>query len=322
MNAGSPTNRLGSHVAEKIPADAKIIDAHTHPFGKRGLDLSNDIKEFRDPILLRWKNPALWREMFESTDDLTDELIRDMDDHGIDKAVIQSRGVGGVNEDVARAVERYPDRLVGLFRPVYKVKDSGPQSTIDYGELGAQVDIWVSELGLKGMGEIRLSRFTSEAAPERISQDLIPLMEIMACHKVPVMFLTAWTQFGTALYHGMPLFVDDLAERFPEVPIIITKMGRGYDILFEMCLLIAYKHPNVYLDTVQSRPEHVARAVSEIGSNRVMFGTDWEQSWRAVQTEDDFYTRSLAVVADSGISHADMKAVLGGTAEELFGFIQ
>ena len=136
MNAGSPTNRLGSHVAEKIPAEAKIIDAHTHPFGKRGLDLSNDIKEFRDPILLRWKNPALWREMFESTDDLTDELVRDMDDHGIDKAVIQSRGVGGVNEDVARAVERYPDRLVGLFRPVYKVKDSGPQSTIDYGGIG------------------------------------------------------------------------------------------------------------------------------------------------------------------------------------------
>ena len=37
-------------------------------------------------------------------------------------------------------------------------------------------------------------------------------------------FATAWTQFATPLYHGMPLFVDVLAERYPEVPIIITKM--------------------------------------------------------------------------------------------------
>ena len=322
MKADGTTTKVGPHVAAKIPADAKIIDAHTHPFGKRGLDLSNDIKGFRDPILLRHKNPKIWREMFEATDDLTDDLIQDMDEHGVEGAVIQSRGVGGVNEDVARAVKRYSDRLVGLFRPVYKVRDSGPQTTPDYEELGRQVDTWVSELGLRGMGEIRLSRFTSEAAPEKIAQELTPLMEIMARYRVPVMFLTAWTQFGTALYHGMPLFVDDLAERFPEVPIIITKMGRGYDLLFEMCLLVAYKHPNVYLDTVQSKPEHVARAVSEIGSDRVMFGTDWEQSWRAVQTKDDFYTRSLAIVTESGIPPKDMIAVLGGTASQLFGFVQ
>ena len=296
----------------------RIIDAHTHPFGNRGLNLSNDIKTVRDPILLRRKNPDLWKLMLEGTDDLTDDLIREMDAFGIEKAVIQSRGMG-VNEDVARAVRRHPQRLVGLFRPIYNSRISGPQEKIDYEELGRQVDMWVTELGLKGMGEIRVSRFSSESAPEKVARDMAPLMEILARHRLPIMFQTAWTQFGTPIYHGMPLFVDNLAERFPEVPIIITKMGRGYDFLFEMCLLIAFKHDNVYLDTVQSKPEHVARAVAEIGAERIMFGTDWEQTWSALKTPADLYTRSLAIVADSGISEAQKEWVLGRTAATLYG---
>ena len=316
MSAVLPKSKSGA--PERATSAVRVIDSHTHPFGDRSVDLSKDIKSIRDAVLLRFRNPELWQSMFQGTDDLTDELIRDMDAYGIDKAVIQSRGVG-TNEDIARAVRRHPDRFVGLFRPVYNVRGSSPQSRLDFKELGRQVDVWVTELGLKGMGEIRLGRFTSESAPEKIANDLVPLMEILARHRLPVMFLTAWTQFSTALYHGMPLFVDDLAEKFPEVPIIITKMGRGYDMLFEMCLLVAYKHENVYLDTVQTRQDHLARAVAEIGAERIMFGTDWEQTWRALKTPADLYTRSLAIVHESGISAAQQEWVLGKTAATLYG---
>jgi predicted TIM-barrel fold metal-dependent hydrolase len=147
----------------------------------------------------------------------------------------------------------------------------------------------------------------------------VSLLEILARHRMPIMFQTAWTQFGTPIYHGVPTFVDDLAERFPEVPFIITKMGRGYDALFEMCLLIAFKHDNVYLDTVQSKPAHVARAVAEVGAERVIFGTDWEQTWAALKTPADIYSRSLAIVDDSGITEAQKEWVLGKTAATLFG---
>ena len=101
--------------------------------------------------------------------------------------------------------------------------------------------------------------------------------------------------------------------------ITITKMGRGYDALFEMCLLVAYKHENVYLDTVQTKPEHLARAVAEIGPERVMFGTDWEQTWCAVKEPADLYTRSLATVEQSGISEAAKEWVLGRTTATLYG---
>jgi predicted TIM-barrel fold metal-dependent hydrolase len=295
-----------------------IIDAHTHPFGNRGLDLSKHIKTVRDPVLLRRRDPALFQEMLKGTDDLTEDMIREMDAAGIQRAVIQSRGIG-TNEDVARAVRKHPDRLTGLFRPVYNTRISGKQDSIDYEDLGRQVKRWIGDLGLKGMGEIRVSRFSQESAPEKIAEDFVPLFEILKRHRMPIMFQTAWTQFGTPIYHGVPVFVDDLAERFPEVPIVITKMGRGYDALFETCLMIAFKHDNVYLDTVQSKPAHVAEAVSQIGANRVIFGTDWEQTWAALKTPADIYTRSLAIVDESGISEADKEWVLGKTAATLWG---
>lgn len=296
----------------------RIIDAHTHPFGNRGLDLTPYIAKQRDPILLRRRHPELFKQMLQGTDDLTGELIAEMDRFGVTRAIIQSRGIG-TNEDVARAVKKNPSRLVGLFRPVYNNRISGPQEKIDYGELAEKVHYWKHDLGLKGMGEIRVSRFSAESAPDRIAKDLFPLMEILAKHRAPIMFQTAWTQFGTPIYHGMPLFADDLAERFPEVPIVLTKMGRGYDALFETCLMIAYKHDNVYLDTVQSKPEHVAQAVAAIGAERVIFGTDWEQTWAALKTPEDLYTRSLAIVEKSGISEAEKAWVLGRTAATLFG---
>lgn len=295
-----------------------IIDAHTHPFGNRGLDLSPYIRKVRDPILLRRRNPELFQQMLRGTDDLTDQLLADMEAHGIGRAIIQSRGIG-TNEEVARAVRRNPGRLAGLFRPVYNARISGSQEKIDYGELAEKVDYWKNELGLRGMGEIRVSRFSAESAPDRIAKDLFPLMEVLAKHRAPIMFQTAWTQFGTPIYHGMPLFADDLAERFPEMPIVLTKMGRGYDALFESCLLIAFKHDNVYLDTVQSRPEHIARAVSEIGPERVIFGSDWEQTWAALRAPEDLYTRSLAVVEKAGLSTAEREWVLGKTAATLWG---
>ena len=297
----------------------RIIDAHTHPFGNRGLDLSPHIKSVRDPILMRRRNPEVFKEMLKGTDDLTDDLIATMDKHRVAKALIMSRGVG-TNEDVAKAVRKNPDRLSGLYRPLYNNKIQGPQDPIDWAELRRNVDYWIKELKLKGMGEIRVGRFTTESAPDRIAKDFVPLFEILAEHKSPIMFQTAWTQFGTPIYHGTPLFLDVLAESFPEVPIVITKMGRGYDYLFEMCLIVAFKHDNVYLDTVQSKPAHVKKAVEEIGAERVIWGTDWEQTWAALKTpEGDLYTRSLAIVNEAGLSETEKEWVFGKTAAKLWG---
>ena len=98
-----------------------IIDAHTHAFGNRGLDLSSVIKTVRDPILLRRRHPEMFQTMLKGVDDLTEEMLEQMDLVGIEKAVLQSRGIG-TNEAVSEAVRKHPDRFIGLFRPVYNTR--------------------------------------------------------------------------------------------------------------------------------------------------------------------------------------------------------
>ena len=123
----------------------------------------------------------------------------------------------------------------------------------------------------------------------------------------------------TKLEHGIPMFVDYLAERFPDVPFVITKMGRSYDFIFEVALAVAYKHWNVYFDTAQSRPDHVARAIRELGPDRVMFGTDWCDVWREYNQPNGIYPNSLQMIESAGLSAPEREWVLGKTAATLYG---
>ena len=256
---------------------------------------------------------------------MSDLLIEDMDAFGIDKAVIQPT-LGESPELVARAVEKYPDRLIGLFMSGYSemrgsnalVARSSWQKP-DLNQFADNVRHWVKDLGMRGLGEFGVRTFTEESDPLRIARDLMPVMEIINEYKIPVLIHTAWTQFGTRLYHGIPMFVDDLAEQFPEMPFVLTKMGRGYEFIFEICLALATKHDNVYIDTVHAPARHVARAVNEVGPERVIFGTDWDPTWRPLNLPEGIFARSMAVIDEAGLTDGQSEKVLGATAAELYG---
>ena len=296
-----------------------LIDLHTHPFGNPAFEPGNAIRSRRDVVTLRRRRPDIFKSRYVNVQELTDLLVEDMTAGGVDKAFIQP-GFAEDPELVARAVKKHPRHLVGLFNVGHEAAkhpaDSDILQTIDWTRTSEQIDHYVEDLGLVGCGEVLPTRFTGESAPERIAKALRPLMEILARHRSPVMFLTGWTQFSTPLYHGMPLFVDVLAEWFPEVPIIITKMGRGYSFIFEMSLAVAYKHANVYFDIVQAPAPHIERAVAELGADRIMFGTDWSPTWRA--EAGDIYKKNLEKLDSLKISPDAKEWIRGKTAASLF----
>jgi len=299
-----------------------IIDCHTHAFGNPKFNLTGYIKKRRDAVLFKKKYPDIFENHWKHIDDLTEHLLKDMDASGINKAALMP-AVGETPELVAAAVKRHPERFYGLFMSGFGDFHPGPSSpdeppTPDLNKFADNVRSWVKDLGLKGFGEFAVRAFSQHSAPEKIARDLMPVMEIINEFKIPVMVLTAWTMYGTPIYHGLPLFVDDLAERFPEIPFILTKMGRGYSFIFEMCLALATKHDNVYLDTVHAPPTHIARAVHEVGADKVMFGTDWDWTWRELELPKGIYTRGLSVVEESGISGNDKEWVLGKTCATVY----
>jgi uncharacterized protein len=296
-----------------------IIDLHTHPFGNPAFDPGAAIKSRRDVVNLRRQRPDVFRSRYINVQDLTDLLVEDMDSGGIDKAFIQP-GFAEDPELVAKAVTKHPQHLVGLFNVGHEGAKHPAESNIlqpiDWKRTAEQVDHYVKDLGLVGCGEVLPTRFSAESAPERVASDLRPLMEILEQHQKPVMFLTGWTQFSTPLYHGMPLFVDVLAEWFPHIPIIITKMGRGYSFIFEMSLAIAFKHANIYFDIVQAPADHIERAVSELGADRIMFGTDWSPTWRV--EAGDIYRKNLKKVDELNIAADAREWIKFRTAATLF----
>jgi predicted TIM-barrel fold metal-dependent hydrolase len=300
-----------------------IIDAHTHVMSSASMqDLGDKIQTSEDLIAFRTRYPELFAEAAtEPLLDNADDLLSDMDRYGVGYAMVMAKPGPIGHEEVAKVVARHPDRLFGLFSFAKDqqltgayLDDPAPIREQAVGE----IDHLVTDLGFKGMGETFIRTLTAEIHPERIARDLEPIMQKLAQHKVPILIMTAWTQFRGGLWFGDPVWVDELAGRHPEVRIVLTKMGRSIQTYFDHALAVALRNENVYFDTVGTSPEHLRIAVDKLGAHRIMFGTDWSATWRWVRQPADIYTMRLAVVEKAGLSGADREQVLWKTAVGVF----
>ncbi len=127
-----------------------------------------------------------------------------------------------------------------------------------------------------GMGEFIAGGFVTTALdPIEIARDMGPVMEALRPKKLPIQLPTGSSGWkGRLFYVYEPVWVDELAGNFPDVPIVLTKMGRSIRTSFDACTVVAKRNANVYFDLTDSRAEHLREAVDEIGAHRSMFGTD------------------------------------------------
>lgn len=303
-------------------ADPVIVDAHVHFGSFPSLrNLGEVLRSAEDVVAFRTRHPDLYRaSLGEDPVDNADELLEELDAHRIGAAVIQARPGKVPNDLVAGAAQRHPSRLVGLVRIGHEKLVEGYDADVSpaAGRASEEIVRGVEELGMRGVGEVFIRAFTTALHPERIADDLAPIMDTVRRYGLPIQFPTAWSQFPSGLYWADPIWADEVALRYPEVPIVLTKMGRGISRYFETSLAVALRNENVYLDTVGTTAEHLRMAVSAIGARRVMFGTDWSATWRYVTKPTDLFTQRLGVVEGAGLSQDEQTEVLGGTASRLF----
>ena len=301
-----------------------FIDTHVHVWSYPVLEnLGDRIRSTEDLITFRTRHPDLYdRTLTEGPIDNADRLIEHMDRNGVDKAIVQARPGSVTNDQVAESVARHPDRLHGLLRighdqeAAYEyVADPGPVREA----APAHIAYCLDELGMIGMGETFVRAFTTSVEPERIAKDLAPIMETLREYKAPIQFPTAWSQFPGGLVYGNPVWVDEVAYRYPDVPVILTKMGRGLQYYFDTSMAVALRNANVYFDVVGTKGEHLRQAIDAIGSKRIMFGSDWSATWRYVREPADLYAIRLRVLDDAGLSAEEREDILWRTAAGLFG---
>lgn len=300
------------------------VDVHVHMGSFRSLEQAGDFLTSRlDVAAFRTRHPDLYsRFVTESPLDNSARLVEVMDDSAVERSLIQPRP-GVSNDFVAHMAAKHPGRLAPLALPTpWPTPADEPPSPEEMAARPAcaarTLHRCLDELGMRGVGELYVRYLTTEIHPERIADALSPLLEVLARDAMPVQIPTAWTQFPGGLYYGDPLWVDELAARFPAVPIVLTKMGRGLTRYFESCLVVALRNSNIYFDTSDTSVEHLRRAVETVGPERVMFGTDWSATWQFMRTPASVHRIAHDTVHGAIDDPVARQQVFSGTAERVF----
>lgn len=301
-----------------------LIDCHFHlGSGPTVGELAPTIHSPADWGALRTKQPEKFAKM--TSEDAVDDsaiLLGAMDRYGVTHAVIQTApGKGTNNQMVLEAAKKSNGRFVPTYRPE-AISNAAARGTlgVDYGgELSKVVRQIADELAspamsaTRGVGEV--VPISTELHPAKIVRDFAPIMEVLKARGgLPILFPTGYTGWkGVHYYIFSPIWVDEMAGAFPTVPIILGKMGRGIQASFDACLSVAMRNANVYFDMTDTAPEHLRKAISVIGAQRIMFGSDTSAISTGYSILDN-----LRTAVEARLSAEEREQIAWKTANQLY----
>jgi predicted TIM-barrel fold metal-dependent hydrolase len=181
-----------------------------------------------------------------------EEIVVEMDRLGIDKAVIfpfseinPGISFSTANNRTMEAVDKYPDRLIGLAR----LDPNFGKNAVE--ELKRDI-----EIGLVG-----LKLHPSSQKFSLRSEHLKEIVREASSLDIPIIF-------DSGKKESPPEQFGELAELFPNAKIIMAHMLGDF-------LQIALDHQNIYLQTTDMpRKEIIQEAVEELGAERIIMGSD------------------------------------------------
>src|SRR6185312_13946417 len=167
------------------------------------------------------------------------------------------------DHEVAAYVNGAPDRLIGFLS--LDPTQAGWQDELEEGH---------RQLHLKG---IKLMPMYAGFAPN--SNHLDYLWHYASRHGLPVLCHTGTTFVRQApLKYTLPLLIDDVALRFPDVKIIMAHLSHPYE---GECAVTIRKHPNVYADcsALHYRPFQLYHSLMLLQEyvvwHKLLFGSDY-----------------------------------------------
>ena len=244
--------------------------------------------------LLRWTN--------QTAGDRPDvqQTVDAMDQAGVDIALLAAwHGPEGAlisNEEVAGQVAQAPDR----FRGLVSVDLNNPMQAV------RDIRHWVEEKQFVG---VRVVPWLWNLPPN--DRRYYPVYT--ACVDLGVPFCTQIGHTGPlkSSETGRPIpYLEDVLLEFPELVVVGGHVGFPW---INELISLTIKFPNFYVDTsayaLHRLPRDFVNFMQGIGSERVMFGTNWPMLSPS---------KCLAGLDQLGLSDAGRDAFLSGTAERVF----
>lgn len=233
-------------------------------------------------------NDRVFDEMFSE-----EEQWEKIKQFGVDFTILQPALVHTLEEakeqhdTIATLCKKHPDKFAGMANPNPHLKDQ------DYEN---EVKRCINDLGFVG---IKIHPYAHGVNPTgRDGQKVIELAREL---KVPVMMHT-----GSGLPFASPINAIPLAQKFPDVQIIIAHCGMM--VLANETFIAMKNYENLYADISWTGGFIIREWVHALGANRFMFATD----------HADNCGTELTKVRTSGLTEVEQDWILAKTAIKVF----
>jgi predicted TIM-barrel fold metal-dependent hydrolase len=260
-----------------------IIDAHVHLMGKGWVHNSYSLGAARISAAAMGRRTGDWPDVADLVgksvpfleDSTGEKLIASMDAAGVGKSCVFAADFGLAtgepevaieeqNRMIAEVAKRFRGRLIPFF-------------AIDPRRPGA-ADMFSRAVEDWGMRGLKLHSATGYYPYEEICYPLyLKCME----YGVPVLIHAGGINAPLKARFALPIYIDDVAADFPELPIIMAHVGLE---MWRDALHVASMKPNIHVDfsawqvTFLIYPgdfyRMLRRVIDRLGPWRVFFGTD------------------------------------------------
>ena len=117
-----------------------------------------------------------------------------------------------------------------------------------------------------------------------------------------------------AFEHTHPFRLAKIANRYPEIPILMVHMGgAGVPDLSDAAIEVTAEHPNITIIGSGIQATKILKAIKTLGAERVCFGSD--TPFALMHVEVATYNAFL----DSENSPEEKALIMGGNIVKLFG---
>lgn len=221
-----------------------------------------------------------------------EELIKSMDDNGIDISIVQpfpgAPDPVKIHDEIARLRDKYPGRIFGIA-------SINPHQ--DESFVRRELARCIKELGFVG---IKCHTIGHALIPG--AEDAAVIFETAKEFKVPVMVHTA----ASGMPFSLPTQIIPMALQYPDIPIILAHAGAC--VLTSEAIILASQYQNLYLETSWVMTPDVKGAIDAVGADRVMMGSDLPVNLPV----------ELAKYKSISISNQQRELALGATAIKVF----
>lgn len=183
----------------------------------------------------------------------TEDIIRSMDDGGVDAGVLQGEWALGdyrkQNDAVYRLVQAHPDKFAACYLCLNPLEDD---------DMVKVVEKEVKERGFRG---VNIQGFACRLRPN--DKRFYPVYAKCQELGIPVTIHSSINfSVNRPIDYGRPIYLDEIACDFPDLTIVANH--GGWPWVTEM-VAVAWKHPNVYIEIGAVSPKYIGTP-----------GTGWE----------------------------------------------